>query len=188
MISGLVGAALWIVQIVNAVRDYSLNRFGMLPRHVDGLWGIVTQPFLHDSYARTLRDSVILIAVCWVVMLSGARNWAIVSTIVLVVGEGLTWLIAPSKMILGSSVLIFGWLGYLIARAVFSRKIRWIAVAVAVLFFFGTLLANLFPNVDEDTPWQAHLAGLAAGVLAGAVLHAGSSARPPRRTQRPAVS
>jgi len=179
---------MWVVQIVNDARHYSLNRFGMLPRHTDGLWGIATQPFLHDSYAQTLRDSVILVAVSWVVMLSGARNWAIVSVIVLVVGGGLTWLIAPADVILGSSGLVLGWLGYLIARAVFSRKLRWILVAVGVLCFFGTLFASLVPSVDKHTPWQAQVCGFAAGVVAGAVLHAGGSSRPGRRSQRPAVS
>ena len=67
--------------------------------------------------------------------------------------------------------MIFGWMGYLLARAFFSRQFKWILVAVLVLTFFGTLLLGLFPNLNSGVSWQAHLCGFAAGVGAGALLH-----------------
>jgi membrane associated rhomboid family serine protease len=80
-------------------------------------------------------------------------------------------LVAPSGLIVGASGLVFGWLGYLIARAYFSRKLRWIFVAVVVLVFFGTLLNGLLPSFNSNVSWQAHVCGFAAGIAAGAVLH-----------------
>jgi len=88
------------------------------------------------------------------------------------------WLVAPAGIIVGASGLIFGWLGYLLARAYFSRKLRWILVAVLVLFTFGSVLNGLLPSVDSNVSWQSHVCGFAAGLLAGAVLH-------PRRTGTP---
>ena len=38
-------AVLWVVQILNAADDYRLDRFGVQPRELDGLWGVVTMPF-----------------------------------------------------------------------------------------------------------------------------------------------
>jgi membrane associated rhomboid family serine protease len=64
-----------------------------------------------------------------------------------------------------------GWLGYLLGRAYFSRRIVWIITAVLVVFFFGTLLGGLFPSVGADVSWQAHVAGFAAGVLAAWLMH-----------------
>ncbi len=67
-----VGAVLWIVQIVNAAGNYHLDdRFGVKPRQVDGLWGVVTMPFLHSSYNHLFSNTVPLILIGWVVMLSG---------------------------------------------------------------------------------------------------------------------
>jgi membrane associated rhomboid family serine protease len=180
-----VAALLWVIQIVNAANDYSLDRFGLRPRRIDGLWGIATEPFLHGSYGHLFSNTLPLVGVGWVLLLSGVRTWLTVSGLVLVVGGAATWLVAPSgshgtDVIVGASGLIFGWLGYLIARAYFSRKLRWIVVAALVLLFFGTLLDGLFPS-DPRVSWQAHLCGFAAGILAGALLH-------PRRdkaTRRP---
>jgi membrane associated rhomboid family serine protease len=173
-----VGAVLWIITIVNAANDYSLNRFGLRPRQLDGLWGILTQPFLHASYGHLLSNTVPVVLIGWVLLLSGVRTWLTVTAIVVVLGDGLTWLVAPSGLVVGASAMVFGWLGYLIARAYFSRKLRWIVVAVLVLFFFGTLLGNLMPTFHSNVSWQSHVCGFVAGIVAGAVLH-------PRRPRGP---
>ncbi|MEO8889231.1 MAG: rhomboid family intramembrane serine protease [Jatrophihabitantaceae bacterium] len=172
------GALLWIVEIVNAANHYSLDRFGLRPRQVGGLWGIFTQPFLHASYGHLASNTVLVVLIGWVLMLSGIRTWLSVTAIIVVLGGVLTWLVAPSGLIVGASAMVFGWLGYLIARAYFSRKLRWIIVAVLVLFFFGALLQNLLPTFHSDASWQSHLCGFLAGIAAGAVLH-------PRRPRRP---
>ena len=184
-----VGALLWIIQIVNAANNYTFDRrFGLQPRELDGLWGVVASPFLHASYGHLFSNTVPLIGIGWVLMLSGLRTWLTVTGLVIVVGGLATWLVAPSGDIVGASGLVFGWLGYLIARAYFSRKLRWILVAVIVLLFFGSLLGGLLPSFNSHVSWQGHLCGFAAGVAAGAVLH--PRTRPPKRSSgpRPALS
>jgi membrane associated rhomboid family serine protease len=66
---------------------------------------------------------------------------------------------------------VFGWLGYLLARAYFSRRFKWIVTAVALLVFFGTLLGSLLPTVDARVSWQSHLTGFIVGVAVGWFLH-----------------
>jgi membrane associated rhomboid family serine protease len=178
-------AVLWIVESVNAANDYSLDRFGLRPRRVDGLWGVLTQPFLHASYHHLFSNTAPVIMIGWVLMLSGLRTWLTVSAIVLVLGGLVTWLVAPAGVIVGASGLVFGWLGYLLARAYFSRKLRWILVAVLVLFFFGTFLSNLLPSFDSQISWQSHVSGFGAGIVAGAVLHP-RRIRPPKAPPGPA--
>jgi membrane associated rhomboid family serine protease len=184
IIMGAVGAVLWIVQIVNAADNYHLDRFGVRPREIDGLWGVVTMPFLHASYAHMFSNTVPLVLIGWVLLLSGLRTWVTVTALVVVGGGILTWLVAPGhSLIVGASGMIFGWLGYLLARAYFSRRLKWIVVAVLVLVFFGTLLFGLFPTLNSDVSWQAHVCGFVAGVGAGALLHPrGGETRLPRRT------
>lgn len=182
-----VAALLWVVQFLNAADDYRLDRFGVKPREVDGLWGLVTMPFLHTSYGHLFANTVPVVLVGWVLLLSGVRTWVTVTVLVVVGGGLLTWLLGPGdEVIVGASGMVFGWLGYLLARAYFSRKLRWIVVAVLVLIFFGTLLFGLFPEVNSDVSWQAHVCGFAAGVGVGALLHPrGGETRLPGR---PAVS
>jgi membrane associated rhomboid family serine protease len=182
-----VGAVFWVVQFLNAADEYRLDRFGVRPREVDGLWGVVTMPFLHASYNHLLSNTVPLVLIGWVLLLSGIRVWATVTAIVVLAGGALTWLVGPANtLIVGASAMIFGWLGYLLARAYFSRRLKWIIVAILVLVFFGTLLIGLFPTLHSGISWQAHVCGFAAGIGAGAVLHPRGGAT--RLTRRSVVS
>jgi membrane associated rhomboid family serine protease len=184
IVIGLLTAVLYVVEYFNAAHDYSWDRFGVRPRQMDGLWGIVTQPFLHASWGHLLSNTIPFIAIGWALMLSGIRVFLFVTACVVVVGDLLTWLVAPSgQTIVGASGLIFGWLGYLVARAVFSRRMKWILVAVMLLVFFGTLLSSLLPSVDSNVSWQSHVCGAAVGIAVAWFLHPrkGAKARPTRR-------
>jgi len=178
VVMGVVGLLLWCIQIANASDHYGWNRFGVKPRALDGLWGVAAQPLLHQSYGHLLSNTVPLLAIGWTLLLSGVRAWLFVTGAVIVLGGAATWLVAPSgTVIVGASGMIFGWLGYLLARAYFTRRLKWILTAVALLVFFGTLLGSLLPTVDAHVSWQSHLCGFAAGVFVGWLLHPKSSAK-----------
>jgi membrane associated rhomboid family serine protease len=180
-------AVLWVVQILNAIDDYRLDRFGVKPRELDGLWGVVTMPFLHSSYGHLLSNTIPVVLIGWVLLLAGVSTWATVTGLVVVGGGLLTWLVGPGdSLIVGASGMVFGWLGYLLARAYFSRRLKWILVAVLVLIFFGTLLFGLFPTLNSDVSWQAHVCGFVAGIGAGALLH--PRGEETRSLRHPAVS
>ena len=166
------GLGLLVVQIVNASNHQDLDRFGLHARHVSGLWGILTQPFLHQSYGQLFSNLASVVFIGWVLLLSGVRVWLFVTVTVIVLGGAATWLVAPSAhVIVGANGLIFGWMGYLLARAYFSRKIRWILTAIALLIFFGTLLGSLVPATHTHVPWESNVCGFAAGVFVGWLLH-----------------
>lgn len=178
-----VGALLWILQLINATNDYSLNRAaGLRPREASGLWGVFASPFLHHSYYHLFSNTVPLVLIGWVLLLSGVRAWLTVTAIVVVIGGLASWVLAPAGLIVGGSALVLGWLGYLLSRAYFSRSVRWIVVAVLVLFFFGTLLGTLLPGLGHGESWIVHACYFAVGILAGAMLH------PRTRRQRSALA
>jgi membrane associated rhomboid family serine protease len=168
-------SVLWIVEIVNSAGNYDLAQYGLRPRDVHGLIGVVTMPFLHAGYGHLLANSAPFILIGWVVLLSGVGPFLLSSAIIIVAGGLATWLVAPSVgphgAVVGASSLIIGWLGYLLGRAYFSRRVKWIIVAVLVLVFFGTLLGGLLPSVGSEVSWQGHLSGFAAGVCAAWLMH-----------------
>ena len=168
-------AVLWAVQIINTIGGFDLAQYGLKPRDVDGLVGVLTGPFLHAGFGHLIANTVPFILIGWVVLLSGVRPFVLSSLIIIVVGGVVTWLIAPSVgphgSVVGASGLIMGWLGYLLGRAYFARRILWIITAVLVVFFFGTLLGGLLPSVNADISWQGHVAGFAAGIFAAWVMH-----------------
>jgi membrane associated rhomboid family serine protease len=184
LIMAVIAAVLFVVQLVNAIDHQHLDRFGLHPRTVSGLWGIITMPFLHATWWQLVSIVGPFILIGWVVMLSGVRTWCIATAVSVVVGGALAWAVAPDRIIVGVSPLVFGWTGYLVARALRSRKVLWILSAIAVVFFFSGLFGGLLPSINATVPWQAHVSGFVAGALAGWVLHP----RPVKKAPTPAVS
>ncbi|MDQ6938239.1 MAG: rhomboid family intramembrane serine protease [Actinomycetota bacterium] len=171
-IMGLIVGLLWAIEILDSADGHHLDRFGLRPRRVDGLDGIVTMPFLHASAGHLLANTFPLLIIGWMVLISGLGAFLRSTAIIVVVGGILTWLIAPAgSVIVGASAVVFGWLGYLLARAYFARRLSWILAAAFALFFFSGLFSGLLPTVRADVSWQAHVCGFAAGVLSGYLLH-----------------
>jgi membrane associated rhomboid family serine protease len=179
-------AVLWAVLLADALDQHRFDQYGLRPRTLAGLEGIVTAPFLHANLGHLLSNTVPFVLLGWVLMLSGLRTWLVVTGLVMLVGGIATWLVAPSGVIVGASGLIFGWLGYLLARAFFARRILWIIVAALVVLFFGSLLSGLLPSFDSHISWQDHVCGFAAGIGTAWLLHPrGLSRRRPLRPVKP---
>jgi membrane associated rhomboid family serine protease len=114
----------------------------------------------------------------WIMLVSGLRIFGVVTAVGWLASGVASWLAGPSHaVILGASGVVFGWLGYVLARAWFGRKLAWIATAVAVLAVFSSMLSGLLPKLHSNTFWGGQLAGFLAGVLIGAVLHGRRAAR-----------
>lgn len=170
LIMVILAGVLWLIEVLNAASGHSFDRFGLQPRTVGGLWGIVTTPFIHHSAGQLVALMIPFIGLGWVVLLAGVREWLYVTGIVIVGSGVLTWLFGDG-LTLGCSGLVFGWFGYILARAWFARSIKAIASAALILVFFSSLFAGLIPVLSSATSWQAHLFGFAAGIGAGWLLH-----------------
>ena len=165
-------AVLWAVEAVNVATDRRLVEFGIRPRQLDGLDGIILSPFLHASVAHLVGNTVPFVLLGWFVLITGLRQWAIATAVIVLLGGLGTWLVAPSGLIVGASGVVMGWLGYLLARAYWARSLIAIVAAIVIMLFFGSLLWGLLPTVRHGVSWQGHLCGFVAGIAAAWFLHA----------------
>lgn len=167
------GAA-WVTLGINAMLGGWLNRFGILPRSIDGLRGILFAPFLHGNLAHLTANSLSFLVLGWLVLATGRRNFARVSVLA-ALGSGITsWVLgAPNSVHIGASGVIFGYLGYLMLSGVFARKFSTIALSVAVTAAWGAMVWGVLPG-QMGVSWQGHLGGFVGGVLAARWIHARS--------------
>jgi membrane associated rhomboid family serine protease len=161
---------MWVLEVVDTALDNRLDRYGIEPREVDGLDGVVAAPFLHVGFGHLLANTLPFAAMGAVIALEGAWRLLGVTAIVAVVSGLGTWLIAPADTIhLGASGVVFGYATYLIARGWFNRRAAEIAIGVVVAFLWGgALLAGLEPQ--QGISWQGHLFGAIGGVVAASAL------------------
>lgn len=169
LVVGLV-AVMWLVELIDLLPGTELDRAGIEPRTFDGLWGIVFAPFLHADLAHLLGNTVPFLVLGLIIAASGTQRLVQVVVITAVVAAIGTWLTGPTNTVhIGASGLVFGFLGYLVARGIFARRLGMLAVGALVMLFYGGLLWGLLPK--PGISWQGHLFGLLGGVLAAWVAH-----------------
>jgi len=163
-------ALMWVVEIVDVALDHRLDRYGIEPRDVDGLDGVVAAPFLHVGFGHLLANTVPFVVMGAVIALEGAKRLVLVSVIVALISGVGTWLVAAEGTIhVGASGVVFGYATYLIARGVFNRSGTELAVGALVLLVWGgALLGGLEPQ--RGISWQGHLFGAIGGVVAARAL------------------
>ncbi len=173
---------MWVVEIIDSINGVNLDQYGIEPRHVDHLTGIVASPFLHANFSHLIGNTIPFAILGATIALSGAVRVVRVTLIVALVGGLGTWLIGPSNSIhIGASGLVFGFAAYLISRGVFSRSWLHLGVGIVVGFLYGTTLAGgLIPQ--DGISWQGHLFGGLGGILAARLLDA-REPRTPRRAR-----
>jgi membrane associated rhomboid family serine protease len=163
-IFGCVGL-MWLVELINLALDYRLNVWGIRPRTLSGLPGILFAPFLHGSIGHLLTNTIPFVILGWLVILHGPRTFVKVSVLIILLSGTGIWLFGRSAYHIGASALIFGYFGFLIARAWYERSLGSILVALITIILYGGILWGAFP-FHPQIAWEGHLFGLLAGILA----------------------
>jgi len=164
---GLV-AIFWVVELVDlfVISSYSFDRFGIIPRNVIGLRGIFFAPFLHGNLPHLIANTVHFLSLGWLTMLQETSDFWRVTGITMLVGGLGVWLIGQTGSIhIGASILIFGYLGFLLFRGYFQRNTPSIALSIIVGVFYGSLIWGVLPT-RAGISWEGHLFGFIGGVIA----------------------
>lgn len=157
---------LWIIEIVDVASGSKLERNGIHPRSLDGLWGILFAPVLHDDWEHLIANTVPVLVLGFLVLLSGFARGLAATGIIWIVGGFGTWLTAGTySNHIGASILIFGWIAFLLVRGFFTRNLGQLALGVVVFVIYGGALWGILPS-DSGISWQGHLFGAVGGVVA----------------------
>lgn len=169
---------MWMVEIVDiAFFAGNLDHFGIQPRSWTGLRNILFAPFLHRGVGHLFANTLPFIVLGGLVMLRNFNDFVAVSIITgLVSGLGI-WLFGGSNSIhVGMSGVIFGFMGYLLARGYYERSFVSMALAAVTVILYGTMLFGILP-LNPSVSWLGHLFGFLGGILAANILSARSSRR-----------
>src|SRR5437867_13144035 len=84
-----------------------LNQYGIRPRHIGGLLGIIWSPLLHGSLAHLVANTVPLGVLGAILCLRARNEFGLVTTAGVVLCGGLTWLIGRDVYHIGARRSIF---------------------------------------------------------------------------------
>lgn len=171
IIIGIFVTIFWIVEICDhTFFNGHLDLFGIIPRNFIGLRGIIFAPFLHGNFPHLIANTPPFIALAWFVMLQNTSDFFIVTAITMLIGGLGVWLIAPTGSVtVGASILIFGYLGFMLSRGYFQKNKPSISLSLLVFFLYGSLIWGVLPSMPQVS-WQGHLFGFIGGVIAAKII------------------
>ena len=163
-------ALMWVLEIYDQAADANLDQYGIEPREVSGLDGILWAPFLHGGFDHLVSNTVPFVIMGLGIALAGVARLVAVTLITIAVGGVGTWLVGPDNSVhIGASGVVFGYATYLLVRGFFNKSALELLMGLIVGAVWGTaLLSGLLPR--EGVSWQGHLFGAVGGVVAARVL------------------
>lgn len=169
--------AIWIVFWVEVRFGLNFTSYGIRPRTLEGLRGIIFSPFIHSGMKHLFNNTIPLFVlsmslfyfyrkISWQVLLYGLISTGI-----------LTWLIARPAYHIGASGIIYMLAGFLFFKGIFSKYYRLIALSLMVVFLYGGLLWYITP-IDPGISWEGHLSGLVTGLTLSLIYKKNIAAAP----------
>lgn len=147
------------------------NAYGLEPRTGSGLLGILTMPFLHGNFEHLVSNTPALFVMALLIGWGYPRTFWRVTLFVMLLGGFWTWIIGRPSYHIGASGLLYGYFGFLFLAGILSSNFRMLGISFLVIFLYGGLIWGIFP-IEEQVSWEAHAAGLSAGVTAAFVFKA----------------
>lgn len=155
---------IWLVWIFENGTGDSFHTWGLFPRKISGLKGIIFSPFIHGDLNHIVNNSVPLL----VLMTSLFYFYSDLAPRIFL----LTWLMAGiwvwfggrEAYHIGASGLIYGMAAFLFLSGVIRNHIPLLAISLLVVFLYGSMVWGVLP-IREEISWESHLLGALAGII-----------------------
>lgn len=163
-------AVLWGLEILDTASGHALDAYGIQPRSEEGLVGIAVAPLLHFGFDHLISNTVPAAVLGFLTLATGIARGLLATAIIWVVGGLGVWVFAqPSSNHAGASVLIFGWIVYLVVRGLLNRRPTEILIGVVVFLLYSGALLGVLPG-QPGVSWQGHFFGAIGGFVAARLL------------------
>ena len=155
---------MWLVKIIEMNFQINFVRYGVFPKTIDGLKGVLFSPFIHKDFTHLINNS-------YPIIILGGMLFAIYHKIAtqlfiwlyFIAGLWL-WVIGRPSFHIGASGLIYALASFLLVSGLIRKDPRLTATSMLVIFLYGSMIWGLLPT-KEPISWEGHLAGFIAGAL-----------------------
>ncbi len=161
--------SIWIVFWIEVTFHLNFSTYGVLPRTISGLIGIVCSPFIHYNIEHLVNNSIPLLLLLAALRFF-YRNQAYKIIFFGVLLSGLiTWLIGRQNYHIGASSLIYVLVSFMFFKGIQTKYYRLVALSFTIILLYGGMVWYIFPHPEltetVSISWEGHLAGFITGLL-----------------------
>ncbi len=158
-------AIIWGIHLIDIlVPFFNLNQFGIVPRTLRGLIGILFAPLLHGNITHLISNTLPLVILLFILFKFYKGQAIEVIILSVLAGGGLVWLMGRPASHIGASGLIYSLAAFIITFGFLQKKILNIIVSLVVIFLYNGLIWGIFPTRFYIS-WEGHLFGAIVGIF-----------------------
>jgi membrane associated rhomboid family serine protease len=169
---------IWLTKLTETIFGIHLTNWGILPRNLSGLKGILTAPLIHADYKHLIANSIPFLVLSTALFFF-YRNVALRIFFLNYFLSGiLLWLGGREVWHIGLSGVIYGLAAFLLISGILRNDLRLLTISLIVVFLYGGLFWGIFP-IDPHISWEGHLMGTVSGTILSLIYYKNG---PPRQT------
>lgn len=157
-VSAIVIGIFCVIELLNILVGRSLNQYGLVPRELFGLVGIITAPFLHINISHFLSNVMTLWVFIYLCLQFGRMRFFLLSAHIIIVSGILLWIFGRAGYHVGASGLLYGYFGYLLLAGWLSNSFLLLSISIGIAILYGSVIWGVLPQ-QEGVSWEGHLFG-----------------------------
>lgn len=157
---------MWLIYWADSLFKVNLHEFGVLPKRIEGIKGILFMPLIHaqDDIKHLLNNSPAIFFLSTLLFYSYHKIGFKVFILSWILSGLLLWIFAEDRGVyhIGMSAVIYSLAGFLFMSGILRKYFPLQALSLLIVFLYGSMVWGLFPT-NLRISWEGHLMGLSAG-------------------------
>ena len=158
---------IWVIWLFEIITQFDLGTFGIYPRKLQGLIGIIVSPLLHADIHHLFANSIplLILGSC---LFYFYRELALKITLLIWLITGLcVWAGGRQAYHIGASGVVYGLAAFLFFSGIIRKDGKLLAITLLVTFLYGSMVWGIFPEFfpEKNISFESHFWGMIAGGL-----------------------
>ena len=155
---------IWAIHFFQIVSGMNFGKYGIFPRELFGLRGIVFSPLIHSDLHHLISNSAPIFFLSVMIVYFYPRI-ATRSMLMIYLLTGLAvWIFGRRVFHIGASGVVYGLVSFVFWMGLFRRSIKSIILALIVTVLYSGYFLGILPN-QEGISWESHLLGGVVGIF-----------------------
>ncbi len=157
---------MWGLKLIEIQFDIqnTVRQFGVLPRDISGIKGVLFSPFIHKDILHLSNNSLPILILGWFLFFSYKNIAKEIFLWLFFVSGFWLWVIGRPSLHIGASGLVYALASFLFTSGIIRKNPRLAAISLIIVFLYGSMIWGVFPT-QPSISWEGHLSGMISGIV-----------------------
>ncbi len=156
--------AMWIVKFYEYSFDLNFARYGIYPRKINNLTGILLSPFIHGSFDHLISNSAPFLILGSSLFYFYKESAYKVFLLIWILSGFWVWIAGRPAYHIGASGMVYGFASFIFFSGLLNKNKSLLSISLLVVFLYGSMVWGVLP-LKPHISWESHLLGVITGLI-----------------------